>query len=389
MQYNFDELTERTGTNCIKYDATEHFFGKKDVLPLWVADMDFKTPEFILRALRSRMEHDILGYTFRPESSTHSIINWLKTRHNWTIEKEWLHYSPGVVPALAFTVLVYSDPDDEVIVQPPVYFPFFSAIKNNNRKLVENPLILKNGRYHFDLDDLKQKISSKTKLLFLCNPQNPGGMSWTASELEELGKICIENNIIVVSDEIHSDLTFSGVKHIPFASINESFAQNSITLMAPSKTFNIAGLSTSYLVIPNKKLFEQYDELMKASHIYGGNLFGNIAMETAYTQGMDWLKQMMDYIEENYNYMEEFFKQKIPGIKPMKPDATYLVWLDFSSYKLKDKDLSDKILDAGVGLNKGVQFGKQGKGFMRINIACPRTTLTNALQKLESAFGQG
>ena len=386
MNYNFDEFVERKGTNCIKYDANERFFGKDDILPLWVADMDFKTPDFIMEAIRKRADHEILGYTYRPDSCTEAILNWLKNRHGWQIDKEWLHYSPGVVPALAFSVQVYTNPGDEVIVQPPVYFPFFSAVKNNNREMVENPLVLKDGRYCFDLDDLEKKISPKTRLLFLCNPQNPGGMSWTKEELKALGDICLKNNIIVVSDEIHSDLTFKGKKHIPFATLNDELAQNSVTLMAPSKTFNIAGLSTSYLIIPNKELFEKYDELMKASHVYQGNLFGNIAMEAAYSKGLDWLNQMMDYVEGNYEFMESFLKKNLPAVRPMKPDATYLVWLDFSELGLKDRDLNEKILETGLGLNKGVMFGKQGRGFMRINIACPLTTLEEALKKLVSAF---
>lgn len=386
MHYNFDELVERKGTNCIKYDANERFFGKEEILPLWVADMDFKTPDFIMEAIRQRTEHEVLGYTYRPDSCIDAILNWLKLRHNWEINKEWLHFSPGVVPALAFAVQVYTNPGDEVIIQPPVYFPFFSAVKNNNRVLVENPLVLKDGRYYFDLEDLKKKITLKTKLLFLCNPQNPGGMAWTKEELEDLGKICVENDVIVISDEIHSDLTFKGKKHIPLASISNELAENSVTLMAPSKTFNIAGLSTSYLIIPNKKLFEEYDELMKASHVYQGNLFGNIALEASYSKGLDWLNQMMDYVEANYDFMENFLNKNLPGVKPMKPDATYLVWLDFSALGIKDRELNEKILDAGLGLNKGVMFGKQGRGFMRINIACPRTILQKALNLLVSAF---
>ncbi len=386
MHYNFDELVERKGTNCIKYDANERFFGKEEILPLWVADMDFKTPDFIMEAIRQRTEHEVLGYTYRPDSCIDAILNWLKLRHNWEINKEWLHFSPGVVPALAFAVQVYTNPGDEVIIQPPVYFPFFSAVKNTNRVLVENSLVLKDGRYYFDLEDLKKKITPKTKLLFLCNPQNPGGMAWTKEELEDLGKICVENDVIVISDEIHSDLTFKGKKHIPLASISNELAENSVTLMAPSKTFNIAGLSTSYLIIPNKKLFEKYDELMKASHVYQGNLFGNIALEASYSKGLDWLNQMMDYVEANYDFMENFLNKNLPGVKPMKPDATYLVWLDFSALGIKDRELNEKILDAGLGLNKGVMFGKQGRGFMRINIACPRTILQKALNLLVSAF---
>ncbi len=386
MPYNFDELIDRSSTNCIKYDARGRFFGKEDVLPLWVADMDFKTPDFVIEKLKERLNHEVLGYTFRPDSCTEAIVNWLKERHNWAIDKEWLHYSPGVVPALAFAVQVYTSPGDEVIVQPPVYFPFFSAVKNNNREMVENPLVLKDGRYYFDFEDLKKKISTKTKLLLLCNPQNPGGMSWTVEELRELGEICLRNNVVVVSDEIHSDLTFPGKKHIPMSAINEAIANNTVTLMAPSKTFNLAGLSTSFLVIPNNELFERYDALMKASHVYQGNMFGNIAMEAAYSKGMGWLNKLMEYIASNYDFMEAFLKEYLPGIKPMKPDATYLVWLDFSSFKLKDRELNDRLLEVGVGLNRGVQFGKQGKGFMRINIACPRSVLEEALHRMKAAF---
>ena len=385
MQYNFDELVERKGTNCIKHDANERVFGKEDVLPLWVADMDFKTPDFIINAIRERTEHEILGYTYRPDACIDSIVNWLKNRHSWGIEKEWLQFSPGVVPNLAFAVLVFSKPGDEVIVQPPVYFPFFSAVKNNGRVMVENPLVLRDGRYHFDFEDLKKKITPKTKMLFLCNPQNPGGMAWTKEELLELGEICKENNVLVISDEIHSDLTFKGKTHIPFASVSAGNLHNSMTLMAPSKTFNVAGLSTSFMVIPNKELFDQYDELMKATHVYQGNLFGNIAMDAAYTHGLDWLNQAMEYMESNYDFLEQFFQANLPQVKPMKPDATYLIWLDFSELGLSDKKLNEQLIEAGVGLNRGVQFGKQGKGFMRINIACPRVTLEKGLQLILSA----
>lgn len=385
-KYNFDEIVNRENTNCVKYDMRDPFFGNADVIPLWVADMDFKTPDFITKAIQKRAEHEVYGYTFRADSYNQSIVNWLKTRHDWEIQKEWIHFSPGVVPALTFAVDLFTEKDDSVIVQQPVYFPFFSSIKGVGREMINNPLILKNGRYSFDLEDLKAKIQPNTKMLLLSNPHNPGGMAWTKRELTQLGEICIKNNILVVSDEIHSDLTFCGHKHIPFASISEEFAQNSITCMAPSKTFNVAGLSTSYLIIPNNKLFETYGNFMKATHLYGGNLFGGIALEAAYNNGAQWVNEMLNYVEGNYHFMAEFLDKNIPQIIPIKPEATYLVWLDFSAFKLKDSEINKKLIEAGVGLNRGVQFGKEGSGFMRINIACPRATLEKALVKMKEAF---
>ena len=386
--YNFDELIDRQNTNSVKYDGRLHIFGNEDVLPLWVADMDFKTPDFITEAVQQRAQHEIYGYTFRPDSYNQAIAHWLKTRHNWEIQKEWIHFSPGVVPALTLSIMCFTEPGDSVIVQPPVYFPFFSAVKNSGRELIENPLKLENGRYFMDFKDLEKKIQADTKMLLLCSPHNPGGMAWTKEELQKLGEICTENNILVVSDEIHSDLVFKGHQHIPFASVSEECAMNSITCMAPSKTFNVAGLSTSFLVMPNKKIFDKYDHMMKGTHLYGGNIFGAVALEAAYTKGADWLDQMMAYVEENYNFMEQFLKENIPQIVPMKPEATYLVWLDFSAFGLKDSDLNARLIKAGVGLNRGVQFGHQGKGFMRINLGCPRAILKEALERMKNEFGR-
>lgn len=385
-KYNFNELVDRQDTNSLKYDARKHFFGNKDLLPLWVADMDFRTPDFISEAIQERAKHEIYGYTFRPDSYDEAIVGWLKNRHNWDVQKEWIHFSPGVVPALALAVMSFTEPGDSVIVQPPVYFPFFSAVKNSDRELIENPLKIENGRYCMDFDDLEKKIQGDTKMLLLCNPHNPGGMAWTLEELNRLGEICEANNLLVVSDEIHSDLVFKGQKHIPFASISEEFSMNSITCMAPSKTFNIAGLSTSFLVMPNKRIFDKYDHLMKGTHLYGGNIFGSVALEAAYTKGGDWLDQLMDYIEGNYNFVEWYLKENIPQIVPMKPEATYLVWLDFSALKLKDADINSRLIQAGVGLNRGVQFGRQGKGFMRMNIGCPRSIIAEALERMKREF---
>lgn len=384
--YNFDELVDRTNTNSIKYDAREQFFGNGEVLPLWVADMDFKTPDFIVQALKQRLEHEVLGYTFRGDSYADAIINWLDRRHGWKVEKEWISFSPGVVAGLTLAIDTYSKPGDEVIVQPPVYFPFFDSVKGMSRKMIENPLKLENGRYTFDLEDLKSKISPKTKMLLLCNPQNPGGMVWTKAELEALATVCLENKVLIVSDEIHADLVFEGHRHIPLPTLSDEIANNCVVCMAGSKTFNIAGLTTSFVVIPNKKLFVRYERTLKVPHLHMGNIFGSLALETAYREGADWVDQMVDYLQENYLFLESFLKENLPQVVPMKPEATYLIWLDFSAFQLSDEELNDKLIQAGVGLNRGVQFGKQGSGYMRINIGCPKATLEQALIRMKEAF---
>ncbi len=387
-KYNFDEIVPREGTNSIKYDALERFFGSKDVLPLWVADMDFKTPDFIVDAIKKRAEHEIFGYTFRGDSYYNSIIGWMKRRHNWDIQKEWISFSPGVVAGLTFGIEAFSKPGDSVIVQPPVYFPFFDCVKGTKRKLIENPLKIENGRYTFDFEDLKAKIDKKTKLLLLCNPQNPGGTVFSKEELTELATICLENKIMVISDEIHSDLIFNRHKHIPFASLSDEIAQNCMVSMAPSKTFNVAGFSSSIVIIPNKTKFARYERAIGVAHLYMGNIFGSVAMEAAYTHGDEWLGQMIVYLQENYKLLENFFKTKLPKVKVMNPEATYLIWLDFREYGMKNAELMKFTLEkAKVGLNDGGRFGTGGDGWLRINIGCPRSVLAEALERLEKAFG--
>jgi cystathionine beta-lyase len=384
--YNFDEVIDRSGTSTVKYDGRQAFFGKSDLIPLWVADMDFKTPGFIVEAIRKRAEHEIFGYTLKPEAYTQSIVGWLKRRHNWEIKPEWISFSPGVVAGLTIAIEALSNPGDGVIIQPPVYFPFFDSVKGTNREMIENPLRLENGRYYFDFDDLKRKITPKTKILLLSNPHNPGGMAWNEKELTELAEICLENKILIISDEIHSDLVFEGFKHTPLAGISEEVAQNSVICMSPSKTFNTAGLTTSYLVIPNKRNFVAYERLMRLPHLHMGNIFGTVALEAAYTFGDEWVSQVTKYLFGNYLFLEKFFAENLPEVKAMRPEATYLIWLDFSEFGLTDEALSQKLIDAGVGLNRGVQFGKQGSGYMRMNIGCPRSVLEEALIRIKNSF---
>ncbi len=385
--YNFDEIIPRENTNSIKYDARKKYFQKEDILPLWVADTDFRTPDFIVNAVIKRARHEIYGYTFKPESYYESVIGWMKRRHNWDIKQEWISSSPGVVAGLTIAVETFSKPGDEVIVQPPVYFPFFESVKGTKRKLVENPLKLVNNRFTFDFNDLKSKISLNTKLLLLCNPQNPGGMAWTKEELEELLEICLENDILVISDEIHSDLIFEGYRHIPFASLSPEAAKNSVICMAPSKTFNMAGLATSLVIIPDKTRFARFERILNTGHLGMGNLFGSVALEAAYTHGDEWLDQLLEYLWKNYQFLKTFFNKYLPRVKVMKPEATYLIWLDFREYGMNDKELNKFIVErAGVGLNNGARFGTGGNGWMRLNIGCPRSILEQGLLRLKTAF---
>ncbi len=387
MKYNFDEIVYREGTNSIKYDARERYFKNKDVLPLWVADTDFKTPDFIVSAIKNRASHEIYGYTYRPDSFFEAVIGWMKRRHNWDIQKEWISSSPGVVAGLTLAIEAFSNPGDGVIVQPPVYFPFFESVKGTHRQMIENPLKIQNNRYTFDFDDLKSKITPNTKLLLLCNPQNPGGMAWTYEELKELSEICLKNNIIVISDEIHSDLIFKPHRHIPYANLSEEAAHNSVICMAPSKTFNVAGLASSLVIIPDKKKFVKYEKALNVMHLGMGNIFGSISLEAAYTHGDQWLNELLEYLWNNYQLLEQFFSTHLPRVQVMKPEATYLIWLNFKDYGMNDKQLSDFITNkAGVGLNNGARFGTGGEGWMRLNIGCPRSILQQGLDQLKRAF---
>lgn len=388
MKYNFDEIINRENTASVKYDLRKDIFGKEDVIPMWVADMDFKTPDFIIKAIIDRANHEVFGYSFRPESYFLSIVNWLKRRHNWEISKDWISFSPGIVPAVNMAILAFTEPNDKIIIQPPVYFPFFSAIKNNNRVLVENPLKLKNGRYCFDFNNLEKKLAD-AKMLILSNPHNPGGSVWTKNELKSLGEMCLENNVLIMSDEIHADLVFKNFKFTPLASISKEIADSTVTFVAPSKTFNMAALATSSVIASNKELKNKYDKVLDAIHVGLGNVFGTVASEAAYNYGDEWLDQLMDYLSGNLDFTQKFLNEKIPQIKMIRPEGTYLVWLDCSELNLNEKDLKEFMIeDAGLGFNDGRMFGTGGEGYMRMNIACPKQTLLNALISLEKAVNK-
>ncbi len=387
MKYNFDKTINREDTDSVKYDLRKKVFGNQNILPMWVADMDFETPEFIRNAVKERSEHEVYGYSYKPSTYYKSIVTWLEDQHNWTVHSKDLSFSPGVVPGLVLSVLAFSQPGDKIIVQPPVYFPFFSTIKDNGRQIIHNNLISKGGEYSMDLENLKSQIDSRTSMIIISNPHNPVGRSWRKEELEELVEICEDNNILIVSDEIHSDLVFSPNKHTPIASISEKAKNRTLTFMAPSKTFNIAGLSSSFVIIPNRKLKQIYNSHLESYHLYLGNIFGTVATEAAYTYGKEWVLEMKEYLNTNIDYAVNFIKKNIPQIKLHKPEATYLLWLDFSSLGLSDKELNQFLITkAKLGLNQGSVFGNGGSGFMRMNVACPKSTLETALKQLQTAF---
>lgn len=385
--YDFDKTIDRTNTNCVKWDLRSVFFQNPNLIPLWVADMDFETPDFIINALKKRMEHPVMGYTFRPKGFNQAFKDWALKKYNWDIKPEWITFSPGVVSAVSLAVMGFTAPGDEVIVQPPVYFPFFKSIEGLKRKLVFNQLKEIDGRLCMDFDNLEEIITPKTKMLILCNPHNPGGSAWTPQELNKLAEICSRHDIFMVSDEIHADLVFEPAIHTPFIEAQGDYPVKSITCMAASKSFNLAGLATSMVVIPDAEIKKNYEELMQTLHIGGGNLFGTIATMTAYSQGWDWMQQLLAYLKSNRDYLVAFVEKELPGIRILTPEATYLAWIDFSSLGKSDEELQQWMTqEVEIGMNPGTMFGPGGEGFLRLNFACPQFLLEKGLLRLKQAF---
>lgn len=382
--YNFDEIVDRRGTNCLKVDALQERYGNADLISLWVADMDFKSPPAIADAIIKRAQHGIFGYT-KPSQEYHdSIINWVKRHHNWAIEQEWTSFIPGIVKGIGFVLNCFTTREDKIIIQPPVYHPFRIIPTLQHREVVDSQLVLKDGRYYMDLDSLKKQITPSTKILILCNPHNPGGRVWTKEELSELAEICYDNDVLVISDEIHADLAYKGHKHIPFASVSEKAAQNSITFMAPSKTFNIAGIVSSFSVIPNEEIREKFHAYLESFELEEGYIFAYTATQAAYEHGEEWLMQAKDYVWDNIQFVDDYLKKNIPHIKAMIPDASYLVWLDCRELKLSQPQLEDLFVKkAKLALNTGTMFGVGGEGFMRMNVGSPRSILEKALGQLK------
>ena len=387
MKYNFDELIDRRNTGAVKTDLCKKMFGTDDLIPLWVADMDFRTPDFIIDAINNRCKHPILGYTVPDEEYFNSIIRWIDARHGWKLERSWLGFLPGIVPGLAFAVNALTQTGDQIIIQPPVYPPFIHVPSKNDRELIYNPLKVVDGRFEMDLEDLEYKITDRTRMFILCNPHNPGGRTWDADTLIKVAEICHKHGVLVVSDEIHSDMALPGNVHTPFASVSELAEQNSITYMAPSKTFNMAGLVSSSYIIPNSEIRKKFSDFMDNSELANGNIFAYVAAQAAYEKGTEWLSEMISYIQGNVDYIVEFLEKNVPQIKPMIPQASFLIWLDCAGLEMNSHQLQDfMVKEARLGLNKGTTFGPGGEQHLRLNIGCSREVLKQAMEQLKSAI---
>lgn len=386
--YNFDEVVERKGTDSVKWDQTKTKGYPEDIIPMWVADMDFKTLPDINEAIKERAEHGIFGYTFVGDTYLDAVCGWMKKRHQFDVEKDWIITTPGVVTALKIAVLAYTQKDDAIIINKPVYYPFDFSIKNNGRKIIENPMIYQNGEYTVDYEDFEKKIiDNDVKMFILCNPYNPIGKVWTKDELKKIGDICKKHNVLVVADEIHQDFIYKGYQHIPFYNVDESYKDFSIICTAPSKTFNLAGLQTSNIIIANEELREKFIATKENSGVTNPNIFGLIACLTAYNKGAQWVDELVDYLEANIDFMVDYFEKHMPMCKVIRPQGLYLVWVDFTALGLDHEALEKFMLEtAKLWLDEGYIFGTGGAGFERFNVACPRSILETALKQLSIAI---
>lgn len=389
-KFDFDTITDRSNTNAIKYDLAEKRNKPLDTISLWVADMDFKTAPCIQKTLAEKAAHGIYGYS-RPDSRYYNALrNWLLTEHNFEIKDEWVVNTPGVSYAFATAIRALTEEGDAVLITRPVYYPFSNVINNQNRKLVNSALVLKNGHYEIDYEDFENKIiSEKVKVFLFCSPHNPGGRVWTKKELEKISEICLKHNVIVISDEIHSDITFENHKHTVFASISDETRENSIICTAPSKTFNLAGLQFSNIIIPNEKLRSKFTKEMERTGYDEPSLMGIVAATAAYSEGKEWFEAAKAYIWNNILFAEKLVREKCPKIKVLKPEGSYLLWMDFSAFDLSDSQINDRILNkAKVWLDGGIMFGPEGKKFQRINCATPRAILEKALIQICNEFSE-
>ena len=388
MKYDFGDSAPREKTNAEKYTLREKLFGTEDVEPVWVADMDINTPEFVLEAVKKRLKHPIVGYEDVPDSAYEAQIAWLKKRHGWSVAREEMFHSHSVVASMSVAIEAFSDKGDEVIVQTPVYSPFFHSVLEHERVLLKNPLKQNaDGVYVFDLDDLRSKISKKTKLLLLCSPHNPVGRVWSREELLEIAEICYENNILVFSDEIHSDIVYAPHKHTPFASLSANAASICLSAVGVGKSFNMAGFAISSVVVQNKELRERFAKAYKRVHFAQNNALSHVAFEAAYREGEEWLEELLVHLHANYMLLENLAQKYSELIKITPIEATYLAWIDCSGMGLRDKELRDFFVeDAKLGLNAGISFGREGSGFMRLNFALSSAKMLQIVESLEHAL---
>lgn len=390
QQYDFDKVIDRRGTNALKTDVLAERYGDGDLLPLWVADMDWETPPFIIDALRRRLNHPLFGYSVEPDDYWPSVIDWIAARHGWQVKREWLTFIPGVVKGIGMAINVFTKPDEKVIIQPPVYHPFRLTPQGNGRKVVYNPLKeTADGTYVMDFDNLEAVVDDKCRLLILSNPHNPAGICWDADTLRRLATFCRSHDIIIVADEIHCDMALWGNRHTPFATVSEDAARCSITFSAPSKTFNIAGIVSSYAIVPDDSLRRRFYTWLAANELNEPTVFAPIATIAAYREGEPWRQQMLRYVEGNIAFIDDFCRANIPGIRVWRPQASFLVWMDCRELALSHDELISLFVGrARLALNDGAMFGQGGEGFMRLNVGAPRSVLKEAMQRLAEAVGR-
>lgn len=387
MHYDFDTVLDRRNTDSLKWDKSEEMFGAAGLLPMWVADTDFRVAPAITDALRERLDHGVFGYTFRGAAFHEAILGWVKRRYRWDIQRDWIVFSPGTVPALSLAVLAHTRPGDSILIQPPVYGAFHEVVAGNGRQLLQADLTVEGEVHRMDFDALERQVNGRTRMLILCNPHNPVGRVWRKEELERLAAFVCKHDLLLISDEIHADLVFEGHQHVSIASLSPEMEQRTITCCAPSKTFGLAGLSTAYAVIPNEKLRRGFKEILEAMEIDGGNIFGKVALTAAYTRCDDWLAQLLRYLEANRDHAAGFLRDRVPCLRPVLPEGTYLMWLDCRPLGFSNpEELSHFFFhEAKVAISRGAYFGAQYSQFVRLNFGCPRSLLTEGLHRIEGA----
>jgi len=383
----FNEKIDRLKTSSVKWERTKEIFGEANLWPMWVADMDFKPPQAVLNAIKDRVEHGVFGYTFVPPSTAGAIVDWLLKRHQWEINPSWLLYCSGVVQAISAAIQSFTEEGDRVLLQSPVYTPFFEMIKKNNRIVVNSPLALVNEKYEIDFASFEESLQQGCKLFLLCSPHNPGGRVWTRAELLKIGELCQKYNCLILSDEIHSDIIYKDYHHIPIASLSDVLSERVITLIAPSKTFNLAGLQASAVIIKNEGLRKQFNETLSRQGVFSLNTFGMIGMEAAYREGQAWLEELIDYLQENKEFALNYLHEHLPDITCIKSEGTYLLWLDCRKLNVTDNELRHLLIEKGkLALEPGTKYGPGGEGFVRMNIACPREDVKEGLERLKRAL---